>query len=330
MTQDKSKNYDFEADDPFNDNPLEDASDNTDLDLDHGDLDFDDLDQPSVGSNSTQNTEQENKNKNKNKNNNNQNNKKETSGSGGGILGFLKEYYIYIIGVVVVLVVLYFLYEIIFPSNSTPARPAVAQSQQQQGFNLTTEPVKVSRHIAAASEAKKQSVQPVDQTVPTAPTVQMMSFTQDDLKQLVNGFSNVVEQKNQQLAEDITSIAKAQSKLTAEESLLTQTQEKNIQVLSQKIEMLNKTIDASNENMNHIEKALLKTQSELQLLLAEKAASRDHLTLRAVVPGRAWLVDGAGRTISVGLGDEIQNYGKVERIDDKNPTVIMSSGYVFS
>ena len=44
------------------------------------------------------------------------------------------------------------------------------------------------------------------------------------------------------------------------------------------------------------------------------------LTLRAVVPGRAWLVDGAGNTVSVTTGDVLPYYGKVTKIDsDKGP-----------
>ena len=54
------------------------------------------------------------------------------------------------------------------------------------------------------------------------------------------------------------------------------------------------------------------------------------MTLRAVVPGRAWLVNGKGQTITISEGSEMPYYGKVLKIDNKSNTVTMSTGYIFS
>lgn len=48
--------------------------------------------------------------------------------------------------------------------------------------------------------------------------------------------------------------------------------------------------------------------------------------IRAVVPGRAWLVSSSGRLFTVRVGDRIVGFGIVEEIDVVRGVVIMSSG----
>lgn len=50
--------------------------------------------------------------------------------------------------------------------------------------------------------------------------------------------------------------------------------------------------------------------------------------VEAVVPGRAWLKDQNGTTITVGKGDQIRGYGYVTYIDSENGLVVTSSGIV--
>jgi intracellular multiplication protein IcmG len=64
--------------------------------------------------------------------------------------------------------------------------------------------------------------------------------------------------------------------------------------------------------------------------VAQKTAQSDNLSLRAVIPGRAWLVDTQGRTYTVTQGDLVGNFGKVVQIDADAGRVITSSGYVFN
>ena len=305
MSEEKSKSYDFDADDPFGENPLESPAEGA-LDNGEEDLEFTDFDSAEETKSAESPT-------------------RAVKAKGdllslNGIIDLLKENYLYLVGGVVVLVILYYMYSMIFPSTPAPAAP-VAQNQNT-GFGLGTQPVNVP-HTAAPQVAA--SATPVVSNQPP-----VMAFTQDDLKQMIAGFATVVDQQNAKLATQISAISAAQTALTQEESMLTTTQSKDLEQLNSQISTLNKAIDQSNQNMTNIAQTLLRTQSQLKLLLAEKAESRDQLILRAVVPGRAWLVDGAGRTISVAVGDEIKDYGKVESIDDKTATIIMSSGYVFN
>jgi len=323
MSDDKSKDYDFDADDPFMDNPLEKSGASEPHAL--GEDDFDDLnfDEENLGQAPGQADKKAEATEGATP-------KKKLGMADLGIMGMLKEYYLYLIGGVVALVIIYYMYDMIFPSSpSQPIRQAPAQ--QQSGFGLSTQPVQFPAKPV-------QAVQPVQapavSQTPAQPSVQTLAFTQSDLKQMVDGFRGVVNESNNKLAADLTAqlgqIETAQAKLIQEETALTTAQAQNLNELNTQVHTLNQAIAQSNKSMSDIAQALLRTQSQLKLLLAEKAQSRDQLVLRAVVPGRAWLVDAAGKTLSVAVGDEISDYGKVEQIDDKTATVIMSSGYVFN
>jgi intracellular multiplication protein IcmG len=48
--------------------------------------------------------------------------------------------------------------------------------------------------------------------------------------------------------------------------------------------------------------------------------------LRAVVPGRAWIVDSDGESHSVAVGDTVRQYGNVQSIDADTGVVITTSG----
>ncbi|MGB6977241.1 MAG: hypothetical protein WBE18_07305 [Gammaproteobacteria bacterium] len=55
-------------------------------------------------------------------------------------------------------------------------------------------------------------------------------------------------------------------------------------------------------------------------------APRPVYTVRAIIPGRAWLETSRGRTLSVKVGDEIPRYGQVQIIDAAQGVVITSLG----
>lgn len=306
MSQDKSKNYDFDSEDPFNENPLEQSAENGPLEEEEF-TDFGELD------NAQANLEEKSEPKDK-----------KPSGVKEGVMGLLKEYYLYLIGGVILLIVIYYMYGMIFPSQPAQA-PKPAQTQQQ-GFGVSLQPVKVPPRPAVETSAPAQS-QP---TTPAESQPQTLAFTQNDLKQMIDGFSNIVDQKDQKIESQMATIVQQQSQLTQAEQSLTSTQQTQLTQLNTEIKSLTDAINQSNQSMANISQALVRTQAQLKLLVAEKAQSRDQLSLRAIVPGRAWLVNGSGRTISVAVGDEIQDYGKVESIDAKSATVMMSSGYVFN
>ena len=100
--------------------------------------------------------------------------------------------------------------------------------------------------------------------------------------------------------------------------------------LTNKIDKLSVQFSKMNKTLGNVNQSIVKTQVQLKLIIAEKAAQAQKMTLRAVVAGRAWLVNGKGQTLTITVGSELPYYGKVLKIDSKANTVTMSTGYVFS
>lgn len=59
-----------------------------------------------------------------------------------------------------------------------------------------------------------------------------------------------------------------------------------------------------------------------------RTVPRTMYFIQAMIPGRAWLKGKNGSTITVGKGSRLPGYGRVQRIDPKAGTVVMSSGVV--
>ncbi|WP_192484416.1 MULTISPECIES: hypothetical protein [Cysteiniphilum] len=97
-----------------------------------------------------------------------------------------------------------------------------------------------------------------------------------------------------------------------------------------------KNIDTSIQQVkgNLVQLSDLKVQlkrvtNALDALQVQKFNEADKLALNAIVDGKAWLQDSKGHTIVVSVGDDIDHYGEVEKIDAKTYKVYMSSGMIF-
>lgn len=238
-----------------------------------------------------------------------------------GMIDFLKENIIYIVGGIVVIIIAYYLlFGLIF---SSPTQPAARPQQQQasQGFGVTTQVARVGQQQQAQEQEQQQQ------------RSQDMALSRQDLKTLVDGFSRVVSTQTAALQKQIKEMQSSETSLKSGQSTLASSlanDDAQLKNITTQIASLNKNLGTFNQSINAITSDLKSTQSQLRLLLAQKTQARDQLTLRAVVPGRAWLVDKNGQTTTVAVGTMIPNYGKVEKIDSKSGTVIMSSGYVFN
>ena len=58
-------------------------------------------------------------------------------------------------------------------------------------------------------------------------------------------------------------------------------------------------------------------------------AKNEYYYIKAIIPGRVWLINEKGTTITLKLGDMFNKYGKVKRIDHEYGKVFMDNGYVF-
>jgi len=232
----------------------------------------------------------------------------------------VKKNWLYVaIGVVVFGVVWYLMSDIIFP----PAPPAKAP------------PVRV----AAPQKAQAQWVDTgAAQSASAAPGY---TLSKQDFQTLVQGFESAVKQQvgaasnqiNQNLVTLQQNYQQQQADLLVAQRLAQQEvalARIEVNTLQREVTTMNKEFVKYNQSLQKMNQSLQTTQEQLRLLLAEQEDSSQQFTLRAVVPGRAWVVDADGRTVSIVKGSILGNYGTVTKIDSDQGKVYMSSGYVFN
>ncbi|WP_139121707.1 hypothetical protein [Piscirickettsia litoralis] len=93
--------------------------------------------------------------------------------------------------------------------------------------------------------------------------------------------------------------------------------------------LLYQNMNASQNEVSHLGKLIKNNNAQIKLMLANQYSHREKLRLRAIITGRAWLVNEAGVTYTLTKGSEIPGYGKVVKINDSKEQVVMSSGYIF-
>jgi len=247
--------------------------------------------------------------------------KKKSSGK-SGLIDLIKTNLIYIIGGIAVGgFALYMIVGILFPATPQQQQP---QHPQNHSFGMSVG----TEHPKAAPQVHKV----------THPALLANSYVmdQDDFTKLLQGFQGVVEKQTQLLSKQVATLRQSQNQINKKSADNIDTLAKrvdsithNMSTLEHQIKVVNVSMQKQQHTINQVTVSLKETQQQLGLLIAQKAANMQKLTLRAVVPGRAWLVDGAGNTVSVTIGDVLPYYGKVTKIDSDKGQVVMSSGYVF-
>lgn len=227
-------------------------------------------------------------------------------GKKASLIDLAKENWLYIlIGLVVFAVAAYMIMGVISPSGSHPAAPAPQQTSGAFGAPPAPGATPPGGQPAGAPG------QP--QALPPTPTITM---TQPQMDQLMQGFASTVQGSMKDIQ---TEIQTSGSVATNDNLVRVQDQ---LGHLDATINHLNKNLAVANDRLNT-------TQTQLATVLGQETADQQQLTLRAVVPGRAWLVNGKGQTISVTVGTSLGTIGVVTAIDADNSTVTTSSGYIF-
>lgn len=243
---------------------------------------------------------------------------------------FIKENWLYVgIGTVVIIVAAYLIMGVF--SSNTPPQQAAPAPQTTASFNnvpnttsstSSTAPATVSATPAAAVSTSTTSTTTNAPALASAPastngspsTSGNVVITKTQLQKLMAGFNKTVQQNSAALQKTVNAQG-SNAQLT--------TVKTSVDSLTDSVTKLTTTLAA-------VQQQLSTTQSQLNTLLAQQTASSQDLTLRAVVPGRAWLIDGKGNTTSVTVGTTLGNLGTVTNIDATNNTVTTSSGYVFN
>lgn len=118
--------------------------------------------------------------------------------------------------------------------------------------------------------------------------------------------------------------------------------------LSNQVNNLTNTNQALINQISDLTAKMLTSQQALEELLAAKKSQpvihrmRPHLAkiqpktqkiiyyVQAVIPGRAWLINSEGATLTVRVGSRVPGFGVVHRIDELQGRVTLSSGHVIS
>ncbi len=271
------------------------------------------------------------------------NKRKRAAGTGGfspaKLIEMVKEAPVaYGFGVVIIIVALFMLHTIMTSwSLSSREHHAQRHAVQSQSFGMNVSDQKaVPRFKPTEHKPVKQVAKTVSnsQHVATASPNEFhpvgntgyVQMTKQDMKTLLRGFSMAEKKDINRLSQQV---AQLQTQIGDNKGNGHSLRAQVIQVAKQQ-RILADQMSSYNHYLAKISQSLTTTQAQLKLLVAERAAHATKLTLRAVVPGRAWLVNGKGATTTVVVGSQLDNYGKVVRIDSKNDKVYMSSGYVFS
>jgi hypothetical protein len=226
-----------------------------------------------------------------------------------GIVDLIKENWLFIIiGVVVVGIAGYMIYGVLNPSAPPPA-----SSQQTQGsFSLPQQ--QATQQQPSAQQTTEQTTLTTSSSMPVGGTSIVMS--EAGMKTLMQGFQQMVQENSQNIQQSL-------------QTIINNTNGAAINSMQQEFSSLGKEIKTYSNSIATLNKRLDTLQGQLSILVAQQTAQQEKLSLRAVVPGRAWLVDGKGRTISVTEGTTLGNFGMITNINSNTGEVTTSSGYIF-
>ena len=103
-----------------------------------------------------------------------------------------------------------------------------------------------------------------------------------------------------------------------------------LQSLQDDLKQLQQAQQGLAETMVNVSEGISQINNTLKPKKAVKVAPIVPIVfnLRAIVPGRAWLVDSNGQTRTVQVGDTLSQYGKVQQILPEQGQVTTSSGKV--
>lgn len=206
------------------------------------------------------------------------------------------------IGLVVFAMVMYKLVGSFFPKSNNQAKNAIV-------------PVKT----ASAPAVTQLPASPPPSTVKVAEPApqQVVAAVDTELKQKVSA----IEVSEQTIRAEVTSVGE------------------QVVSVNNNINNLNTQLNNLNQVITTLSTQVAKQSEELNLLRActqpKKVKQKTHIQvervifyLKAVIPGRAWLIGSNGSTLTVREGTKIAGYGTVKLIDSMQGRVLTSSGQI--
>lgn len=251
------------------------------------------------------------------------------------LLEMAKDNWLYLgIGAVVIVVAAYLLMDVF--SSPTPAQQPAAQQQVNSGFNSvpaapaaapttqvtdTTATPSTDNGASAPTQTTAAVPAPAIADIVTSQKAGNITMTDEQMQELMQGFTDVID-------ENAANIEKALAPTNDMKDQIGNVSN-NMNTLSGNVNQLSDSVNKLTQNLASVQQQLVNTQGQLQIVLSQETATSERLTLRAVVPGRAWLVNGNGQTTTVIVGTSLGAIGTVTNIDPAANTVTTSTGYIF-
>lgn len=164
----------------------------------------------------------------------------------------------------------------------------------------------------------------------------------------------IAEKKSSQFQANVAPISTQDNQL---QNLLEmqKNMQNNLATMNEKMNQLNAQLNSLNANNQMLQQQLGQMVSKLQSMqqsMAEAVAAakarpqikktirssehgyrpmmpKIHYYVQAIIPGRAWLVNSQGKTITLRVGSSLAGYGIVKAIDAQQGRVLMSTGKIF-
>lgn len=213
------------------------------------------------------------------------------------------------------------------PVNMPPPLSTTSASQEAPVINNVSPPTVPTSTISQA---------PQTMTAPIATTNNMLTEQNDQTQKTISALI----QQNQQLAEEVQTLQNTIVELNSKFNTLQQ----QVQANDTSVVNLQHVFASNQSQMSKINTALKTIVSAMTASAAPRPSmvrgntgfsmskprpiprQAKSFFVQAIIPGRAWLEDGEGQTITVTYGDEVPGFGQVTEIDPQNGFVATSSG----
>lgn len=212
------------------------------------------------------------------------------------------------IGIIVVALSLYKLIGVFFGASDSKKSSSIATA---------TTPVKAVKTANTSSQATLQKIELQSQ----APTVQIQTRS-EHTKKMQNQLSQMQKvdaahtQQMQQVSSQISSLAASVDSL-----------KQSVQSMNQSLQSISSQVQTQQASIAAMK---VKSKPRVSRYVSRPVYRAPRWYVQAIIPGRAWLEQTNGNTITVNVGDVLKGYGKIKSISVVNGTVKLSSGAILT
>ncbi len=228
------------------------------------------------------------------------------------------------IGVIVVALAIYKLLGVFFGASETKKNTAITATttQNQTNQSSSNNQPETSGTTDTANQAGVTA-----QNVSQTPSVQIQSnVSKDEFQDQLSQIQQKDDSHSQQIAEVDNEVESLKSTLN---TLQTAINNMNNQLEQMGVQLQSQQGDISNLEAK-LKKSKARTKVAAYTAVKKPAVKRSRWWVQAVIPGRAWLIDSQGKTMTVKVGDVLSGYGRVRSISVLESEVKLANGAILS